>query len=238
MESSCSHPDSPSTAGKRFDLVGTVVTRIFRHCNLSVASTCVADGGNRKKTALLLKASRIGGVVRLKVSISPGGVVQSVSPLGGSPPLVDTATTAVKKWKYEPAFGWTNIEVRLRFTPICVGALLFRARSLMLALGCLAQTWDANSLPRCDSKFRFASSKDLPVGAPEGLKTHAHSEQPQPRKRSCSIHTSLRRAAIYRRKTKSRLTMFLFTLSSSLTIENHSVHLSGPPTNRRNLLFR
>ena len=59
----------------------------------------------------------IGGVVRMNVSISPGGAVQSVLPLGGSPPLMDAAVTAVKKWKYEPAFGWTNIEVRLRFIP-------------------------------------------------------------------------------------------------------------------------
>src|SRR5229473_6314269 len=62
-------------------------------------------------------------------------------------------------------------------------------------------------------KVPLASSKDLPVGAPEGLKTQAHSEQPQPRKRSCPIHTSSRRAAIYRRKTKSRLTMFRFIFS-------------------------
>jgi TonB family protein len=66
---------------------------------------------------VILKASKIGGVVRLNVSISPGGVVQKVSPLGGSSPLVDAAVTAVKKWKYEPAFGWTNMEVRLLFTP-------------------------------------------------------------------------------------------------------------------------
>ena len=66
---------------------------------------------------VILKASRIGGVVRLKVSISPAGVVQSVSPLGGSPPLVDAATIAVKKWKYEPALGVTSMEIRLRFTP-------------------------------------------------------------------------------------------------------------------------
>jgi TonB family protein len=66
---------------------------------------------------VILKASKIGGVVRLNVSISPGGVVQKVSPLGGSSALVDAAVTAVKKWKYEPAFGWTNMEVRLLFTP-------------------------------------------------------------------------------------------------------------------------
>ena len=66
---------------------------------------------------VILKAHRIGGVVRLNVSISPGGVVQSVSTLGGNPPLVNAAVTAVRKWKYEPAFGWTNMEVRLQFTP-------------------------------------------------------------------------------------------------------------------------
>ncbi len=66
---------------------------------------------------VILKAHRIGGVVRLNISISPGGVVQSVSTLGGNPPLVNAAVTAVRKWKYEPAFGWTNMEVRLQFTP-------------------------------------------------------------------------------------------------------------------------
>ena len=48
----CSNPDSSSTAGKRFDLVGTLGTRVFLQCNLSVASTRAADRGNRKKTAL------------------------------------------------------------------------------------------------------------------------------------------------------------------------------------------
>jgi hypothetical protein len=33
------------------------------------------------------------------------------------------------------------------------------------------------------------------MGGPEGLNTHAHSEQPQPLKRCSSIHTSLRRMA-------------------------------------------
>src|ERR1700682_1669106 len=53
----CSNPDSPFTAGKRFDLVGTLVTRVFLYCNLSVASTRAADRGNRKKTALQGRSS-------------------------------------------------------------------------------------------------------------------------------------------------------------------------------------
>src|ERR1700694_2960635 len=53
----CSSPSSPITAGKRFDLVGTLVTRVFLYCNLSVASTRAADRGNRKKTALQGRSS-------------------------------------------------------------------------------------------------------------------------------------------------------------------------------------
>ena len=64
----------------------------------------------------------------------------------------------------------------------------------VLALGCSAQTWDVNALSRCNSKFRITSSKDLPAGALEGLKTQAHSEQPQ--QRLSSIQMSLRVAAI------------------------------------------
>ena len=50
-------PDNPSTADKRLDFVGTLVTRIFLHCDLSVASTRAADGGNGKKTALQGRSS-------------------------------------------------------------------------------------------------------------------------------------------------------------------------------------
>src|SRR5256885_16485648 len=67
---------------------------------------------------VILKASRIGGVVRLNVSISPTGVVQKVYPLGGSSPLVDAAVTAGKKLKDEPAFGWPKMEDRRLFTPL------------------------------------------------------------------------------------------------------------------------
>jgi hypothetical protein len=44
--------------------------------------------------------------------------------------------------------------------------------------GCLAQTCDANSLSRSDTKLRIIASKFSPVGGPGGLKTHAHWQQP------------------------------------------------------------
>jgi len=48
------------------------------------------------------------------------------------------------------------------------------------------------SYARNGLKAPQASRSRSPVSAPEGLKSQAHSEQPQPRKRCCSIHTSFR----------------------------------------------
>ena len=68
---------------------------------------------------------------------------------------------------------------------------------VLLAPGWSAQTCDVNSLSRCNSKLRIISSKDVPVGPPEGLNRQSHSEQPKPRKRCRSIHTSFRLMVAY-----------------------------------------
>ena len=41
-------------------------------------------------------------------------------------------------------------------------------------------------------KFRIIALKSSAGGGPDGLKTHPHSEQPQPRKRGMSIQTNSR----------------------------------------------
>src|SRR5580658_6042471 len=68
---------------------------------------------------------------------------------------------------------------------------------VFLDRGWPAQTCDVNSLSRCDSKLRIISSKDVPVGSPEGLNRQLHSEQPKPRKCCRSIHTSFRFMVAY-----------------------------------------
>jgi hypothetical protein len=50
----------------------------------------------------------------------------------------------------------------------------------MVALGCSAQAWAANSLSRNRWYSSFISSNDLPSGDPEGLNTHAHRGSPSP----------------------------------------------------------
>lgn len=64
-----------------------------------------------------LKRFYIGGIVRLKLVISPGGNVETVSALGGNPALVDSSIAAVKHWKYSPAEHSSEKVLNLVFDP-------------------------------------------------------------------------------------------------------------------------
>jgi TonB family protein len=66
---------------------------------------------------LTLREAHIGGIVRLEIVISPKGNVDSVSPLGGNPVLVEAASAAVRKWKYVPADNETKTQVEFTFDP-------------------------------------------------------------------------------------------------------------------------
>jgi TonB family protein len=66
---------------------------------------------------LTLREAHIGGIVRLEIIISPKGNVDSVSPLGGNPVLVEAASAAVRKWKYVAADNETKTQVEFTFDP-------------------------------------------------------------------------------------------------------------------------
>jgi TonB family protein len=55
------------------------------------------------------------GTVKLAVTVRPTGQVKSTSPLGGNPVLVEAATTAARKWKFEPGQGETTEVIEFRF---------------------------------------------------------------------------------------------------------------------------
>jgi TonB family protein len=68
----------------------------------------VKNTGSRKvKNAVkpeypaVARQMRITGTVRLEATVAPDGKVRDTKVLGGSPLLVQEATTAVKKWRYE-----------------------------------------------------------------------------------------------------------------------------------------
>ena len=64
-----------------------------------------------------LQRHHIGGVVRLKIMVSPRGTVETISPMGGNPVLVQSSIVAVKTWKYAPANSETEIQLNIKFDP-------------------------------------------------------------------------------------------------------------------------
>lgn len=64
-----------------------------------------------------LRRSHIGGLVRLNLVITPGGAVDRVTVLGGNPILAETASKAVKRWKYAPGDSETSQQVEVEFDP-------------------------------------------------------------------------------------------------------------------------
>jgi protein TonB len=65
----------------------------------------------------LAKRTHVRGVVRLEVVVRPNGSVKSTKVLGGSPVLIEAATDAVRRWKFEAAPDETTETVQLAFEP-------------------------------------------------------------------------------------------------------------------------
>jgi len=65
----------------------------------------------------LLRHAQIGGLVRLKATVTPEGKVSNVDVVGGNPILAESAMTAVMKWKYAPAATQSVEEISISFSP-------------------------------------------------------------------------------------------------------------------------
>jgi protein TonB len=65
----------------------------------------------------LARRNNISGSARLELTVDPDGKVKTVKVLGGNPVLVQAATVAVTKWKYEPASEQSTIVVKIDFAP-------------------------------------------------------------------------------------------------------------------------
>jgi TonB family protein len=63
----------------------------------------------------IAKRYNIRGVVKLEVVVREDGSVRSAKVLGGNPVLIDAATDAVCKWRFEAASRETVEAVEIRF---------------------------------------------------------------------------------------------------------------------------
>ena len=66
---------------------------------------------------VLAKRMHVGGTVKLEVVIRPNGSVESVKVVGGTPVLIESATAAAQKWKFEAGPEETTEVVQLVFDP-------------------------------------------------------------------------------------------------------------------------
>ena len=59
----------------------------------------------------MARQMKLKGTVRLEVEVAADGTVKSTRPLGGHPLLIQSADTAVRKWRFEPGpAGKTIVE--------------------------------------------------------------------------------------------------------------------------------
>jgi TonB family protein len=63
----------------------------------------------------LAKKMHIHGTVKIEAVVRPNGVVKSTRVLGGNPVLVEAASDAVKKWKFETAQSESTEVIQLTF---------------------------------------------------------------------------------------------------------------------------
>lgn len=67
---------------------------------------------------VLLRGLKIGGKVKLRLTVSPDGKVQQATIEGGNPMLAELSCIAARKWKYSEGTGTSKVAVELVFDPM------------------------------------------------------------------------------------------------------------------------
>jgi TonB family protein len=65
----------------------------------------------------LARKAHLQGVVKVEAVVRPNGSVKSTRIVGGNPVLVDAATDAVRRWKFESSQNETTELIQVTFTP-------------------------------------------------------------------------------------------------------------------------
>ena len=104
--------------------VGSLMIAVALCAGLFAWTSRVQAGGGAERKLVnnvpavypeIAKRYHIRGLVKLEVVVRADGSVKSTKVLGGSPLLIDSASEAVRQWKFEPASQETIEDVQLRF---------------------------------------------------------------------------------------------------------------------------
>ena len=107
-------------------ILGLVLCALFVGPHASAFQTQIQvftdDAGRKIKNRInpeypeLAKKTRITGIARVQLTVTPEGSIKDVKELGGSPVLLAALVRAVKQWKYEPGAKETEVEVKANFS--------------------------------------------------------------------------------------------------------------------------
>ena len=65
----------------------------------------------------LARSMNLSGTVKLEVLVLPNGVAKSIQVKGGNPLLVQSAQSAIQRWKWEKAEHESTELIEFNFTP-------------------------------------------------------------------------------------------------------------------------
>ena len=108
----------------RFRRIGSAIFVALLALFSVVPSSSFAQATPRKlKTRVepvypdLARRNNITGSARVELLVTPDGRVKDVKVLGGNPVLVQAVTSAVVKWRYEPAAEESSVVIKFDFNP-------------------------------------------------------------------------------------------------------------------------
>jgi len=88
-------------------------------CGLALCAHAAEERAVKSKVAPvypeIAKRMKIGGVVKLEVTVDAEGKVIDVKAMSGNRVLSEAAEDAVRKWKFVPGPGQSTVEVDLNF---------------------------------------------------------------------------------------------------------------------------
>jgi TonB family protein len=104
--------------------VGSLMVAVALGAGLFASTGRVQAGGRAERKLLnsvpavypeMAKRYHIRGLVKLEVAVRADGRVKSAAVLGGNPVLINAATAAVRKWRFEAGSHETVEAVQIRF---------------------------------------------------------------------------------------------------------------------------
>lgn len=104
-------------------MIVSAVIILVASVGLAAAQNSLGNSGSARKVILrvaptppeLARRMHIQGTVKIEAVVKPNGSVKATRVLGGNPVLVEAATAAVSKWKFEAAANETTEVIQLVF---------------------------------------------------------------------------------------------------------------------------